>query len=211
MSPAKQRIMAAAFELFRDRGYRSTSVDDIASAAGVAKGSVFYHFASKKNLLLILFREKAERYFTAVETQLPAADQPLDFIRHYAEQSEKIFPGSRSILTFLFECIQVARHDNDIRHEITRMYEQRIEKFAAILRCGMDAGQVRACDPAGAARALYFLSMGSFLTTFATDPGSIPATQQYHSMDLLLHGLTPAHRTSEETHDGNPAGHDRKS
>ena len=207
MTTAKQRILDAAFSLLRDRGYHGTSVDDIAAAAGVAKGSVFYHFGSKKNLLIVLFRQTADTYFNEIETRLPDGAAPLEFIQRYAAQSEKLFPGSHSVLTFLLECIQVAIRDPDIRREITRMYEQRIEKFAAILRSGMTAAQVRACDPHGAARALYFLSMGSFLMAFATDPGSIPEAQHRASMDVLLHGLAhPA--TNEEDTDAVSVGHD---
>ena len=42
--------MAAAVELFARNGYEGTSVDDIASAAGVSKQTVYSHFGSKENL-----------------------------------------------------------------------------------------------------------------------------------------------------------------
>ncbi|MBU4188117.1 MAG: TetR family transcriptional regulator, partial [Actinobacteria bacterium] len=43
----RELIMAAATELFAARGVTSTSIDDIAEAAGIAKGSIYYNFESK--------------------------------------------------------------------------------------------------------------------------------------------------------------------
>ncbi len=45
-------ILAAAGILFIKKGYDATSVDDIAEAANVAKGTLYYHFKSKDEVLL---------------------------------------------------------------------------------------------------------------------------------------------------------------
>lgn len=50
-------ITLAAIELFAANGFENTTVDDIALKAGVAKGTVYYHFESKDRLLLELVEE----------------------------------------------------------------------------------------------------------------------------------------------------------
>jgi AcrR family transcriptional regulator len=59
--PAETRalILAAARDLFHAQGYSQTSSLEIAQRAGVAEGSLFYHFGSKKNLLAALGEEYA--------------------------------------------------------------------------------------------------------------------------------------------------------
>ncbi len=47
----RELIMDAATELFAARGVTSTSIDDIAAAAGIAKGSIYYNFESKAGLV----------------------------------------------------------------------------------------------------------------------------------------------------------------
>ena len=50
LAATRSAILRAASDLFGRQGYAATSVDEIAAAAGVAKGAVYHHFASKKRL-----------------------------------------------------------------------------------------------------------------------------------------------------------------
>lgn len=61
----KEVIMAIASAMFRERGYDRTSLDDIATGLSITKPSLYYHFASKEEILLeciargyILFQQK---------------------------------------------------------------------------------------------------------------------------------------------------------
>lgn len=47
---ARDRLLLAGFDLFRQKGYCGTSVDDLCAAAGVTKGAFFHHFESKEAL-----------------------------------------------------------------------------------------------------------------------------------------------------------------
>ncbi|MFC5370280.1 TetR/AcrR family transcriptional regulator [Arcanobacterium bovis] len=47
----REAVFEAALELFAEKSVSSTSVDDIAAAAGVAKGSIYYNFGSKSGLV----------------------------------------------------------------------------------------------------------------------------------------------------------------
>lgn len=58
---ARQRISAAAFRLFSQKGYSCTSVHDIAEEAGVQKSVLYYYFDSKEGLYHTLLSESASR------------------------------------------------------------------------------------------------------------------------------------------------------
>ena len=57
----RAQIIAAAVALIADQGFTATSVDDIAAAAGVAKGSVFYIFGSKNEMFETIITEGVGR------------------------------------------------------------------------------------------------------------------------------------------------------
>lgn len=48
--PTRIRLLEAARDVIRAKGYAATTVDDICAAAGVSKGSFFHHFASKEEM-----------------------------------------------------------------------------------------------------------------------------------------------------------------
>jgi AcrR family transcriptional regulator len=50
----RDALLEAALALFAERGYEATSIEDIAHRAGVAVGGFYQHFASKRQLLLVL-------------------------------------------------------------------------------------------------------------------------------------------------------------
>ncbi len=63
----KQRIIDAARLLFMEKGYAATSTADLAMAADVAEGSIFYHFGSKRTLLEALGKIYAEGMVKAMQ------------------------------------------------------------------------------------------------------------------------------------------------
>jgi AcrR family transcriptional regulator len=70
----KRRLVAAAAELFAQKGYHDTTVDEIARAAGVAKGTFFVHFATKDAVITELVR----RQIRAARRARAQAKSPLD-------------------------------------------------------------------------------------------------------------------------------------
>jgi AcrR family transcriptional regulator len=73
-----QAILDAATHLFATRGVSATSVDDIALAAGTAKGSVYYNFTSKAGLVEALMAEHSSRISASIrETSHSLTGVPL--------------------------------------------------------------------------------------------------------------------------------------
>ncbi len=72
------QVLDAAARLFRERGYAVTSMRDIGAAAGMLAGSLYYHFASKDDLLVAVYAEGVRRIGAAVEAALAASVDPWD-------------------------------------------------------------------------------------------------------------------------------------
>src|SRR5580704_9006247 len=72
----RRQLFAVALELFAQRGYRATTMDDIAEAAGVTKPLVYQHFSSKRALYLELVDSIAQELVGAVRRAVAAAEGP---------------------------------------------------------------------------------------------------------------------------------------
>jgi AcrR family transcriptional regulator len=66
-SHRRREILQVAASLFRHHGYERTSVRQIADALGIKSGSLFYHFASKEEILVAVMEEGIRDVFGAVQ------------------------------------------------------------------------------------------------------------------------------------------------
>lgn len=87
------QILDAASSLFKLRGYEQTSIDDIAREADIARGTVFYNFESKEDIVFALrFRsvdEAKERALALLSERTPAVECIESFIVEVAQWTEK--------------------------------------------------------------------------------------------------------------------------
>ncbi len=72
----RDQLFSVALELFARRGYRATTMDDIAEAAGVTKPLVYQHFSSKRALYLELVDSIAQELLIAVRGAVMRAEGP---------------------------------------------------------------------------------------------------------------------------------------
>ena len=63
----REAVLRTAIELFNERGYDATSVNDLATALGVTKSAVYHHFPSKDSLLAAALDEALEGLSAAVD------------------------------------------------------------------------------------------------------------------------------------------------
>ena len=131
----RTRVLQAATKLFRARGYRHTSVEEIAVEAGVAKGTVYVHFKDKQELLLHAIAEEKKQLLQAFIPILEADMQATQRLLRYLEQSFlalqraplicKLLVGDRQIL------LQLSEHGAAMRE---RIHELQIKSLTALLR-----------------------------------------------------------------------------
>src|ERR1700721_1348976 len=73
----REAIMTAATELFRERGFRETSLGDIGAAAGVSGPAIYRYFNSKGELLSVLIEEAALLWRGTVDAVLNESAPPM--------------------------------------------------------------------------------------------------------------------------------------
>src|SRR5687768_11136958 len=91
---SKTKLLEAALQVFRTKGYTATTVEDICQRAGVTKGSFFHHFKTKDDLALgaIAYWEAMTEDFFGSAPYHQHAD-PLDRLLGYIELRGAILQG----------------------------------------------------------------------------------------------------------------------
>jgi TetR/AcrR family transcriptional repressor of nem operon len=92
---SKTKLLDAALQVVRAKGYSASTVDDICHEAGLTKGSFFHHFKSKEELALAAadhFSARADAVFAGAPYQ--ALEDPLDRLLGYVKFRKAILQGS---------------------------------------------------------------------------------------------------------------------
>lgn len=79
----RERILRAATECFISHGYRKASMEDIARAAGVAKGTVYLYYGTKAELLFHAIALEKQRYLTRLAPLRDPGLNPRDRLRGF--------------------------------------------------------------------------------------------------------------------------------
>ena len=178
-------IIEAAAEAFRTNGYAATSLEDIASAVGMWKGSLYHYIDSKEDLLFAVVRGPAEEILNQLR-ELSHTDLP---------PTEKIRRATRShvqILNSNFVYASVYLQEIAGRRKLpewTAMDREYLNLLESIVREGVDSGEFSAVtNPRVATLAL--IGSLNWLTHWYRPGGSWHADEIADQFcDLFLGGL----------------------
>jgi AcrR family transcriptional regulator len=85
----RERILDVALELFSDQGYEKTSLREIAERLGFSKAAIYYHFASKEDLLLALhlrLHEFGREFLSTISDGISQPDEWPTLLDGFIEQ-----------------------------------------------------------------------------------------------------------------------------
>ena len=148
-----EQIIAAALEVFGERGLANARLQDIAERAGVSKGTIYIYFPNKEALFREMIRQTAVAAIAQAEkvvTQGTPTQQVLAFAKAYWQlvRSPAFSAIYRLVLGELHQFPDLARFYAD---EAVAPVQ---EIVAAIVRRGVDTGEFREIEPMVAARML---------------------------------------------------------
>lgn len=81
----RDEIISAAKKLIIEKGYRKTSVEDITTEAGIAKGSFYTYFKSKDSLICTLMSEKDDKFYKKLNEKMKFSKTLEEKIKNYVE------------------------------------------------------------------------------------------------------------------------------
>lgn len=129
MADRKQEIIEAGIEIFATKGYYNTHISDIVEAVGIAKGTFYLYFNSKKDLFITLIK-RFETIFSALfdSEMLNYADQDLKSV--FIQILKKVFNlyknNENLSIIILREAVAV---NHKFSHEFRAMEAKRLQRL----------------------------------------------------------------------------------
>ena len=137
-------IMRAALDLFSRYGRHGTSVDQIASAAGLSKSNLLYHFSNKDDLYVCVLRELLEVWLAPLR-DFSAEQDPREAIGDYIRR-KLVISRDRPDASRLF-CLEMIQGAPLLRDELDRELRTLVEKKSEVIRAWVEAGKLAPVDP----------------------------------------------------------------
>jgi AcrR family transcriptional regulator len=142
------RLAQSAFELFADSGFANVNLDQIAARAGVTKGSLYWHYKNKKELILAACQHYYRQWREEVGRAIAPAASPLERLRLalvFSVDSCVIDTRNRLFTTGIFMLMQ---EDADVRASWSAFYDAVRQFYADLVTSAQREGSL----PAGDAR-----------------------------------------------------------
>jgi AcrR family transcriptional regulator len=139
----REKILGAAIDLFRERGFDQATMREIAAAAGVALGGAYYYFESKEALVMA-FYEKAQREMDPLlEAAIAEAKNFEESLRAILRVKLDYFQEDRALLGALSSHTNPKDPLSPFSKETAAIREHDIEYFARALTAGQIAGKLK--------------------------------------------------------------------
>ncbi len=181
------RILREAAALFRRRGYRATSMADLAEAVGITKSSLYHHFPSKDALLLEIVQITVDRVMPMIE-EILASDLPSSAKLERALTTHLVegLQDRDNLACFVQEGRNLAPGSLDAYLKKRDRYER---LFRDILEEGMATGAFRTLDVRLTAMALLGMC-NSTVAWYRPGGGYPPEVIAKQFADLALRAVT---------------------
>jgi AcrR family transcriptional regulator len=186
------KLLLEARALFVSKGYRATTLEQIAVAAGLTKGSLYFHFGSKEAVLVkLLDKVEAEIIFPAINilksAQGSVSEKLVQFMRLHGEMG---ITKREDLLLLISMSIEFAQQTGDAAVQLKKMYQALYKPLEALLRRGQVSGEVRKDAPATELASIIVATHdGAFLEWYRRGNQLDGKNLVRATLSVLLHGL----------------------
>ncbi|PZN10119.1 MAG: TetR/AcrR family transcriptional regulator [Bacillota bacterium] len=185
-SSRREEILAVAGQLFRQKGYHATSMQDIAERLRLQRGSLYAHIDSKEELLFEIADRAAERFLAAIEEAERAGRTAAEKLRLAMRAHMAVLAGYRDTATVFLHEWRFLR--DDLRHRILEKRDRYEQHWRRIIAEGVAGGEFRPVDDRFGA--LLALSAVNWAYQWYSPAGSLSPEQVADRFaDLILEGL----------------------
>lgn len=151
----REAIMAAALDLFVERGFYGTAVPEIAEKAGVGAGTIYRYFENKEALVNALYRQEKQGFASRVLGEFPKTVIARELFRTMWNKMAKFAVENPKPFVFL----ELHHHAPYLDAESLALEQRMLELFTNVVVAAQARGELKAGPPG----LLMSIVMGAFV------------------------------------------------
>jgi len=179
-------IIQAAAQIFRQKGYHGTSMQDIADAVQLQKASLYHHISGKQEILVSILDHALDLMVDDLEKVIASDASPAEQLRRAMFTYVSRLADEADLAAVLL--LEHRSLDDDARASHIRRRDRFESLWRAIIQRGIELGEFRPQDPRLATFALLGV-LNWTITWFKPEGEYSPAQIADLYADLFLHGL----------------------
>lgn len=179
----RDQILDAAFSTFVHRGFRDTSMDEIATAASTSKGGVYFHFPTKETIFRELMRTTADRLASKVERAVSAEDDAIARAEAGIRTVLLTFAGHRTMARLLL--IDAAAAGRAFQAETNVMHARFSGLIRGYLQEAQSSGAIPPLDSEATSR-VWFGALNETVSRWLQDEQPGQLEESYPVLRALL-------------------------
>lgn len=195
LTDKQKKILLAAIDTFSEKGYAATSTSEIAKKAGVAEGTIFRHYKTKKELLVSIVTPLISKVFGPfiVRDFHKVLDHPYeraeDFIRATIENRREVF---KKLLPVIKIIMQEIPFQPELKEQfVEQVAKKTYERVLVVIQNYQDKGQIIDIPPSSVARLAVSSIFGYLISRYILFPEIDwdDELETERTVQFILHGI----------------------
>jgi AcrR family transcriptional regulator len=192
----REAIVTGALKLFAERGFGSTSIADIAGAAGITKGAIYWHFDSKDALFTAILDRIRQDWQETIRSPLLQESDPFRKIQLLFDQYGLFMKKEPEVCLFLQRAL--LEPQRNYARQVARVFDRTQSFVARILDEAKLAGQLESrLDSALVARTILISLTGVTAHCHASRNLSVDSVLAELKQQVLSRAAIPRRKSEE--------------
>ena len=184
----RERLFRASLELFAQKGFAETTVEDITEAADVGKGTFFNYFPSKDHILLAFVEMQLGKLEAAIE-MARQTDEPMpEFLRSLGIRMSQEPTRNPAIIRAL---LQAYLSTTPVREAMMDLQKRMHGLHTLMIQLGQDRGEIRSDLPAAEIAHVFRQTIFGTLLIWSLYGDATLHSRMENAFNLLWSGLAP--------------------
>ncbi|MCI2416482.1 TetR/AcrR family transcriptional regulator [Saccharopolyspora sp. K220] len=146
------RLLDVTVRVFNERGYEGTSMEDLAQRLGITKSAIYYHVASKDELLRLSVNRALDALFAVTEEEASTTGRAIDRLEHVVRRSIEVLVAELPFVTLLLR----VRGNTKVERQALARRREFDQVVSELVKQAEGEGSIRPdVDPALTSRLLF--------------------------------------------------------